>query len=131
MIVSLKGFVDAKRFRIGPENETGKSRKQTYDWVIHEEWKGEDGFDYAQALRSLRLPPLLFIAGKKDEVLGHQDDVQKLIEEIGSQPAEFYLAAKSNGNLHDYDHITMLTHPDAPDDHFQYVTQWLKQHSAP
>ncbi|HYV91886.1 MAG TPA: alpha/beta fold hydrolase [Chitinophagales bacterium] len=129
LIVSLKGFVDVKRFGMGSENETEKSRRQTYDWVMHEDWKDEDGFDYSAALRNLKLPPMLFIAGRKDEVLGHRDDVQKLIKEIGSQSAEFYLAAKLNGNLHDYDHVTMLTHPDAPDDQFQYVNHWLTQHS--
>jgi predicted alpha/beta hydrolase len=128
IVIWLRGYVDAKWLGIGSENETEKSRRQTYDWITHEDWKDEDGLDYAAALRQLKLPPLLFIAGENDEVLGHQKDVQQLIEEIDAQEAEFYLAAKSRGNLHDYDHISMLTHGDAPADHFQFIIRWLNQH---
>lgn len=129
IVMWLKGYVDTKWLGIGSENETGKSQKQTYEWITHKEWKDEDGFDYAAALRKLKLPSLLFIAGGNDKVLGHQRDVQKLIEEIDAKQAEFYLAAKSHGNLHDYDHISMLTHGDAPADHFQFILRWLNQHS--
>lgn len=128
IVIWLKGYVDTKWLRIGSENETEKSRRQTYEWITHESWKDEDGFDYTAALRKLELPPSLFIAGAKDEVLGHQKDVQQLIEEIDARRAEFYFAAKSHGNLHDYNHITLLTHGDAPADHFQFILQWLDQH---
>jgi hypothetical protein len=47
------------------------------------------------------------------------------MEEI-EQP-KFYLAGKSNGNQHDYDHITLLTHPDAPKDHFNEVIEWMRK----
>ena len=128
ILIFLKGYVDTKWLGIGSENETQKSRKQTYDWITQEDWKDEDGFDYAATLRKLKLPPVLFIAGGNDKVLGHQRDIQHLIKEVDAQEAEFYLAAKSRGNRHDYDHITMLTHSDAPDDHFQYIIRWLNQH---
>jgi predicted alpha/beta hydrolase len=127
-IIVLRGFVDLKRFGIGTENETEKSRRQTYEWVTQSEWKDENGFDYSMALRNMKLPAMLFIAGGSDEVLGHEEDVQKLMKEIGPHDSEFYLASKQNGNKHNYDHITMLTHPDAPDDHFQYLLHWIKQH---
>jgi alpha-beta hydrolase superfamily lysophospholipase len=127
LIIRMKGFVDVKSLKMGMENETTKSRRQTYEWVTSDEWKGEDGFNYAEALKHIPLPPLLFIAGASDEVLGHQEDVKKLMEEIGTPDAQFYLAAKSKGNKHNYDHVSMLTHPDAPSDHFQYILQWLQR----
>ncbi|MEO5675193.1 MAG: alpha/beta hydrolase [Chitinophagales bacterium] len=127
-MVSLYGFVNLKKFGIGKENETDKARRQTYEWVTKEQWKDEDGFDYGKVLRNLTLPPALFIAGGGDVVLGHPKDVKLLMRETGKNHDAFYLAAKSNGNLNDYDHITMLTHPDAPRDHFQFVMNWLLLH---
>ncbi len=127
IIIAIRGFADLKRFFAGKENETEKSRRQTYQWVTQDEWNDEDGFDYAKALRNMELPPSLFIAGGSDEVLGHHIDVQKLILEIAQPQAEFYLAGKANGNKHNYNHINMLTHPDAPQDHFQYVLEWMRK----
>jgi len=78
-------------------------------------------------LKNSKLPPILFMAGSNDEVLGHHSDVRLLMEEIEQSNDEFYLAGKSNGNLHDYDHITLLTHPDAPKDHFKDVIEWMRR----
>jgi len=127
LVIALRGFVETKWFRAGSDNETAKARQQTYDWVTKEEWKGEDGFDYAKTLQNMKLPPILFLAGTNDEVLGHHSDVKLLMEEIQQSNSEFYLAGKSSGNLHDYDHISLLTYHDAPKDHFPYVVQWMQK----
>jgi hypothetical protein len=31
------------------------------------------------------------------------------------------------GHLHDYDHISLLTHRDAPADHFPWIVNWLAE----
>ena len=92
VVVLLNGFVNVKYFKAGSDNETAKARKQTYDWVTKEEWKGEDGFDYSAALKNSKLPPILFMAGSNDEVLGHHNDVRLVMEEIEQPNDEFYLA---------------------------------------
>jgi len=130
LVVALNGFVNVKWFRAGSDNETRKAHRQTYHWVTSDEWRDEDGFDYLHAFRKLSLPPILFITGSNDEVLGHQSDVRLLMEEIGQKNDELYVAGKSNSNLHDYDHVTLLTHPDAPNDHFGYVLDWVNRHST-
>jgi len=126
-VIMLHGFVNVKWFRAGSDNETEKARQQTYDWVTKDEWKDEDEFDYHAELKKAALPPILFVAGNSDEVLGHHSDVKLLMEEIEQTNNEFYLAGKPNGNLHDYDHITLLTHHDAPKDHFDYVRNWVNR----
>ncbi len=130
LLIAMSGFVDLKKLGSRKENETKKSRQQTFDWVTKKEWKDEDGFDYASALRNVNVPPSLFIAGAGDKVLGNPKDVKVLMEEISGSSARFYLASRSNGNMHDYDHVSMLTHPDAPRDHFQVVLQWLKENDS-
>lgn len=32
------------------------------------------------------------------------------------------------GNLHDYDHVNMLTHRDVEKDHAPQILQWIKEH---
>jgi len=130
-IAWLKGYVDVKLLRVGSDNETKKSRRQTYEWVTNKKWFDEDGFDYATALSKIELPALLFIAGGNDKVLGNYQDMKLLIEEINQPQAELYLASVAHGNLHDYDHVNMLTHADAPRDHFQYVLEWMKKYFQP
>jgi hypothetical protein len=70
----------------------------------------------------------LYLTGKNDRVLGHPTDVQLLMNETGiNQPKEFRIIGKNEGHLHDYDHISLLTHPDAVKDHFPFVLEWLKK----
>jgi len=129
LMVWFRGFVDVKFLNVGSDNETKKSRRQTYDWVTNTNWRDEDGFDYAMSLRGIQLPPLLFVAGGNDKVLGNYTDMKLFMEEINHPEAELYFAGISHGNLHNYDHVNMLTHADAPRDHFQYVVNWMKKYS--
>jgi hypothetical protein len=60
-------------------------------------------------------------------VLGHPKDVALLAEETGAyQVKRVVVLGKRNGNLHNYGHIDMLTHPDAPRDHFRTALDWLR-----
>lgn len=129
VIGKLKGFVDVKMLLSRSDNESVKTNRQTWDWVRKKDWIEEDGFNYRQALNKVMLPPVYYLAGAADDVLGHPKDVQALIKETGiHQMSRFSLLSKQHGNLHNYDHISLLTHPDAVRDHFQEVLTWMKQH---
>jgi len=52
--------------------------------------------------------------------------VKDFINESGSDKAKFILLGKSEGNLHDYDHINILTEADAREDHFWTVLDFLR-----
>ena len=41
------------------------------------------------------------------------------------QLARVHLLARRTGYRHDYDHVSLLTHPDAVHDHFPLVLEWL------
>lgn len=130
LLVRKYGYLPAKRFKIGSDNESRRSHKETLQWVVEREWRDwHDGFDYRKALQNTPLPPLLSLTGASDRVLGHPHDVHALAAETGSGSVKVQVIGKAEGFLHDYDHINLLTHPDAPKDHFQTVLQWLKQHS--
>ncbi|MBK9451027.1 MAG: alpha/beta fold hydrolase [Bacteroidetes bacterium] len=127
------GFLHALHYRMGSDSISARDHAETDAWVrAGQEWKHwHDGFDYREAFRKMKLPPILYLAGKKDHVLGHPKDVALLAEETGAhQNKKVLVLSKANGYLHDYGHIDMLTHPDAPRDHFPAVLQWFKQHGA-
>ncbi|MSN27270.1 MAG: alpha/beta fold hydrolase [Geobacter sp.] len=127
----IAGYLPARQLRIGSDSETAKSYRQSAEWVRNDAWiDSDDGFDYGAALKKLSLPPIWYLAAENDHALGHPNDVRDFMESAGRQDCRYTLLARKNGNLHDYDHIDMLTHPDAVRDHFPLVVEWLRQHAA-
>ncbi len=127
---SIYGYLPATGIKMGSDNETIKSHRQTNDWVYSEDWiDWEDGFDYSTALKQLNLPPILSLTGEGDDVLGHPTDVKFLLKEIGDQEYTFRIIGKSTGYKHNYDHINILTHPDCTEDHFPEAVEWMMKHS--
>lgn len=126
----VAGYLPAQQLRIGSDSETTKSYRQSAAWVKNDDWvDSDDGFDYGAVIRKMSLPPIWYLAAEDDHVLGHPRDVHDFMESAGRQEHRFTLLSRKNGNRHNYDHINMLTHPDAAHDHFPQVLEWLKQHA--
>ncbi|HEX2900454.1 MAG TPA: alpha/beta fold hydrolase [Bacteroidia bacterium] len=125
------GYLHAAHYRMGSDSISARDHAETDAWVrAKHEWKHwHDGFDYRAAFQQLKLPPILYLAGKKDRVLGHPTDVALLAKETGDhQLNRVAVLGKAQGHLHDYGHIDMLTHPDAPRDHFPMALEWLRKY---
>jgi len=130
--ILIKGYLPAKALKMGSDEETAKSHKQTDQWVQSKKWiDWDDRLDYAAKLKSLQLPPVLYLTGKKDDVLGNAIDVRLLMSETGEhQPSKFIHLSKENGSLQDYGHIDILTHKDAEKDHFPIVLDWFRENGT-
>lgn len=123
------GYFDAVSKKLGADNETRISVQDISAWVKQGQWRDRiDDFDYQQAAQSITWPPTWHITGVNDKLMGHQRDVKHFIEETNNQAAKFSLLSKSAGNHFDYDHINILTHPKARDDHFPELIKWLKNY---
>ncbi|TMP50225.1 hypothetical protein [Pseudoalteromonas sp. S1688] len=81
---------------------------------------------YFEAAKYVNWPPSWYLTGVKDKALGHADDVLNFIEETANTEARFSLLSRQAGNAVDYDHIDILTHPEAISDHFPLISQWMK-----
>ncbi|MBC5994328.1 alpha/beta fold hydrolase [Pontibacter cellulosilyticus] len=128
VVIAGMGWLPARHMRIGSDSETRLTHRQTHEWVVQQKWLDwHDGFDYAAALKSITLPPTLYLTGAQDDVLGHPVDVQHLMQETGCHNCEFKLLSRRNGNMHDYGHIDILTHHDAQRDHFLTVLEWFEK----
>ena len=129
-LAKKKGFLDAKKYGFGSDNETRKSLEHSVAWVKKGDWVDpHDDFDYQQAAKNLLWPPSWHFTGVKDRVLGHVKDVKRFIGESNNHQSKFTLLSKKNGNALDYDHINILTHPLAVTDQFPLLVEWLKTHS--
>lgn len=121
------GYFPARKWRLGADDEPGQFLQDTVTWIKGGAFTDiTDSFDYAEGCRQLQWPPVWHFAGQNDRLLGHPDDVKAFIAET-APAARFTLLAKANGYQHNYDHISMLTHPCAPDDHFSELRDWLLQ----
>jgi predicted alpha/beta hydrolase len=128
--IKQKGYFAAKELKAGSDNESKMAYKETAYWVKTKKWKDRNGiFDYAAALKKIKLPPTLYLAAVNDPVLGNPEDVKLLISEIGDQNCEFRVLGKAVGNKNDYGHIDILTHQDAPEDVYPIALNFMKKYS--
>ena len=131
LIAWSHGYLPADRWRMGMDNESRSSLAQSIDWVRGDWIDSDDGFDYGKAAVNTanqgKWPKAWFIAGLGDEVLGHPEDVLRMIQECQFADVRYTLLSKAEGYCHDYGHADMLTHKDARSDHFEQVKMWYEQ----
>lgn len=126
LLTKLFGYLPAKAFHLGPDNETRGFQAQCLRWVREKNWIASDGFNYAKAISEINLPPILYLAGASDRALGHPEDVCRFMMESGIVSGRFLVLAKSTGYRHDYGHVDILTHRLAEQAVFPLVLDWFK-----
>ena len=132
LVARAKGYLPARQLGIGADNETRQMLKDTNLWVRSNSWHDpDDGFDYQRAALSMKLPPTWFVTGVADYALGHYRDMRDFMHELGVSDYAHALLSRQSGNLQDYDHINILTHPDCEKDHFPQVSRWLTAGELP
>lgn len=129
IIIALKGYLPAKAMRIGADDEPANFLRESIVWVRQNRWISPvDGFDYTARFQELTMPPTLYLAASLDQCLGHPDDVHFLMEEShNGRNGHYHMLGKKWGQRYDYDHISMITHPSAPEDVYPMVEQWLNE----
>lgn len=130
LAAKLVGYLPAVAMRMGSDNEPRVFFLQTNKWVYQKKWiDPEDGFDYGRELEQRSIPPTLYLTGINDHVLGNPIDVALLKSEMKPIDSELIILSKSSGNLVDYNHINILTHPLAIEDHFPVTVDWFRRYN--
>jgi pimeloyl-ACP methyl ester carboxylesterase len=120
------GYLPAKKFRFGADNEPTQFLLDTIHWINAEAFVDPtDQFDYATAARDCPWPASWFFAAVNDKVLGNPTDVQLFMAETQLQNARYSLLGAEDNDAQGYDHISMLTHPKAQHGHFRALADWL------
>jgi len=121
------GYFPARKWHLGADDEPSQFLQDTVRWIGGEPFHDlTDKFDYGQSSKLLQWPPVWHFAAQNDQLLGHPRDVKAFIAETAAD-AKFTLLSRQAGNRQDYDHISMLTHPSAVQDHFVQLRNWLLQ----
>lgn len=121
------GYFPARKWRFGADDEPAQFLQDTVQWIKGADYIDLcDQFDYATASQQLTWPPVWHFAAENDRLLGHPNDVKAFIAESAPQ-ARFTLLGRSQGYQHNYDHISMLTHPKAVTEHFVQLRDWMLQ----
>jgi pimeloyl-ACP methyl ester carboxylesterase len=133
VLTAAYGYLPAQRWGLGADNETRRSHAEGAAWTrASSAWRDpRDGFDYAAAAQALDWPPGLYLAGQNDLALAHVDDVARFRRESQPQRGLLHVLGTGQGQARDYGHIDMLTHPQAPQDHFPLVVEFLQQGTWP
>jgi len=124
IVAKFKGYLPAKAMGLGSDDETQLSLREGRMWVKKRPWIDvRDGFNYFEHAKAVVWPKTWSIAAIDDYALGNPIDVQHFADEMGIDKVS--VLSKDNGNLVDYDHINMLTHPLAKEDHFVKVIEFI------
>lgn len=129
LVSRIKGFIPGGLLRMGASDEFSSMRKENLAWMEGGAWiDPSDQFNYGSALsEGLEYPPSLYIASKSDISYGNPRDVGAFMREIGSHNGRLIVLDKEGGSQQSYRHTTMLTHPDAENDHFPLVLSWMEE----
>jgi|JI7StandDraft_1071085.scaffolds.fasta_scaffold01427_9 pimeloyl-ACP methyl ester carboxylesterase len=120
------GYFPARALKLGADDEPAQHLADSGYWICsHDFVDPTDQFNYAVAAKQLHWPPSWFLAAQHDPVLGNAHDVQLFMQECGLGHARFSLLGKAQDFKQDYDHISMLTHPMARQDHFPQLLDFM------
>lgn len=120
IIVKLWGYLPKNFF--GPDGESAGTLKDSQKWIYSKEWTdSKAGICYSSLAKESPLPQTLYLAGTKDFCLGHPSDVLRFALESGHSQQDVVVLGLSQGQIRDYDHISLLTAKEAPKEHFQKV----------
>lgn len=127
MLGSVRGDVPMQWLPEATQPELLSWYKTFLEWS-RGEWKDPvDGFNYGSTLRTLALPPALYFAARSHGYSSHTGDVREFMRELGTHNARMMVLAKRDGNLRNYNSMTMIQHDDAWVDHFPVVLDWLNE----
>jgi len=124
----LLGYLPAKKWRMGADDEPGLFYFQCNKWVYSNKWVDSvDGFNYLTAFKNTQFPPIYSLTGVADHSLGNTICVNKMLGEINGENATHVNLGIKYGNKNNYGHIDILTHKDTVTDHFPQLVNWLAQ----
>ncbi len=128
-IVRKYGYLPAEKlpFGIASDHESEGTHLHCMLWATRDRWiDPNDGFDYGRAAGEVNLPPALYLAASMDRCLGHPVDVMRTAGESKQENWKYVLLGKKAGLRNDYNHITMLTHREAPEEVYPIVQDWIQ-----
>lgn len=138
----LLGYVPAKRFKLGPINESYHTMSQWYSWNLGKHFQSSlakhnsdykkssrnKSFDYRQLMPSITLP-IYAISAKGDHFIAPPSGCQLFLNDFNNSANVFCEFSKTNGNLEDYNHSRVILSGNAAKDIWPTIAAWIDKHT--
>ena len=126
VITQLVGFAPGKVFKLGPENEFGPVMAQWYRWSLTEQWLGDDGFNYMDALSTITIPTLM-LSGSDDKFIAPPAGCRALFDQLGSPDKHYQECGLQTGFSEDYNHPRLVSSRSASREIWPLIVNWLAE----
>lgn len=133
-VTKTLGYLPAKRFKMGPINESHYTMKQWYRWNLNKnyasslpEHRGES-FDYRDHMIDISIP-IYSICAKGDSFIAPPICCEQYMNDFENPNNQFKEFSIANGNLADYDHTKLIVSLNAAKEVWPTVLKWIEQHS--
>lgn len=128
LMTNVLGRAPGTLLGLGPENEVRPLMNQWFRWNWSGQWRGEDGFDYLEELKRVRVPTLS-MAGAGDDFIAPEAGCRRLFDALGSPDKTFLRCAKATGFQEDYSHTRLIASRSAQAELWPRIAEWLRQRS--
>ena len=143
----LFGYVPAKRFKLGPINESYHTMSQWYNWNLNKNFqssliknlakKNGDNkniienkvFDYRHLMPAITTP-IYAISAKGDNFIAPPSGCQLFLNDFNNPANVFRKFAIDNGNLEDYNHSRIILSGNAAKEIWPTIAAWIEKHAV-
>ena len=132
----LLGYVPAKRFKLGPINESYHTMNQWYDWNLNKNFKSGlaklddsyEDFDYRQQMPKVTTP-IYAISAKGDDFIAPPNGCELFLNGFDNPANVFQEFSISNGNLEDYNHSRVILSGNAAKEIWPTIGVWIERYT--
>lgn len=140
----LFGVISAKKFKLGPVDESYHTMLQWYDWNLHQNFKSSlirqdgrpramtdslnDRFDYRAHMPKITIP-VYAISGSGDRFIAPSQGCRLLLDDFNHHRNIFREYSLSGGDAEDYTHSRIIISRNASREIWPTVAAWIDQHT--
>ena len=106
-LTALLGVVPAKTAGSTEHSESYYMMKQWFNWNLKQNFTGENGFDYLNQMKEIKIP-ILSICASGDNFIAPKVGCEKYLNAFENSKNQLIYLSKENGNLETYNHSRIL-----------------------
>lgn len=130
-VESLAGLLPGSANPLFGAGLDSQLRREVLAWQQQADWKDpKDGFNYRAALQLKGMPSALYLSVASNGVRASVQDTRLWVQELGRHDARIIQVSKRSGNLRNYGYNSLLSRPEACEDHFLQILTWLQEHGS-
>jgi predicted alpha/beta hydrolase len=123
-LTALLGVVPAKTAGSTEHSESYYTMKQWFNWNLKQNFIGENGFDYLNEMKKIKIP-ILSICASGDNFIAPKVGCEKYLNAFENSKNQLVYLSKENGNLENYNHSRILKSQNSKKEIWPIVTEWI------